>query len=96
MVLALNRDGMYCARTHRSIPAVRLRVRLIALEHLRVGWLQVLFAWRLHLDDAAVRRPEADGAWVLVGRSGLAVAGDHLGSWRIHCDCRGRRDEMVV
>ena len=53
-------------------------MRLVALEDLRVGWLKVFPSRRLHLDNAAVGRPETDGAWVEVGAVGLAIAGDHV------------------
>jgi len=68
----------------------------VALQSLRIRWLQIFSSWGLHLDDTSILRPEAN----IGGRRCLATI-DSSREWRFHCSgmrkqaLRGRQDESL-
>lgn len=56
--------------THGSIPAMGGGVLGLALQDLRIGWLEVFAAWRLHLDEVTVAY-----TWSISGTVGFEAGG---------------------
>src|ERR1700753_3809832 len=79
-ISSASRGGHRDLRTHRTVPAMHLSI--IVLQGLRIGRLQVLASWWLHLDDTTILRPETHNVRVRI----RVLAAFEVGfARRVHC-----------